>query len=128
MHHMSHIFHLVEQKYEYSLRKDTTRATHVPYFKAIQHFISQLEEHIRANNTEALETELSDILRDYCNLLHTLEKEWYINQKKNIFDKCLEKYEERVSGHRDESIDRTETKTLQSSRLFHKQVLSDNTQ
>jgi hypothetical protein len=58
MQQIAHIFHLIEQKYSYSLKKNPTRATHVPYLTNIQHDIKSIEECITANNSAHLEDKL----------------------------------------------------------------------
>jgi len=125
MQQVDHIFHLVEQKYNYSLQRDPTWATHVPYMTSLQHSIKTIENEISANRSAHLEDELGDILWDFCNMIYTLKKEWYIDSYHNVWERALDKYEERVWGVK-EWISREHTKWLQKQRLFQEQVLKNS--
>lgn len=125
MQQLAHIFHLIEQKYNYSLEKNPTRATHVPYLTNIQLDITWVEELITANNSAHLEDKLGSIMRDFYNTLYTLQKEGYIDSVHNVMERALETYEERLSWVQ-EWIDRETTKGIQKERLFQEQVLKNN--
>ncbi len=125
MQQFSHIFHLVEQKYNYSLQKDAPRATHVPYLTNLQLDMSSIQDQIRANNNVKLEADLWGVLRDFCNMIYTLEKEWYIDSVYSVIERTLETYEERVNGVK-EWQDREASKWLQKERLFQEQVLRNS--
>jgi len=118
MQQFDHIFHLVGQKYYYNLEKDPTRATHVPYMSKLQYDSILLEEEITANNVWPLEEILWSMLRDYCNLVYTLQKEGYIDSVYNVLEKTLETYERRVS-QTDEEKSTDSLSRLQRQRLFH---------
>jgi len=125
MQQLAHIFHLIEQKYNYSLEKDPTRATHVPYMTGLQYGLDGLDDKIVANASAHLEDELGNILRDFCNLIYTLQKEWYIDSTHNVWERALDKYEERVWGIK-EWKDRNHSKWIQKERLFQEQVLKNS--
>ncbi len=125
MQQLAHIFHLIEKKYDYSLEKDPTRATHVPYLTSLQHELKHVEELIVANNSVHLEAKLWSLLWDYCNMLHTLQKEGYIDSVHNVMERTLETYEERVDGIK-EGTEREDTKWVQKERLFQEQVLKNS--
>ena len=125
MQQVSHIFHLVEQKYNYSLQKDAPRATHVPYMSSLQHALTSIDEEIRANNCVKLEADLWWILRDFCNMIYTLEKEWYIDSVHTILERTLDTYEERVNGIK-EGEDREARAWIQKERLFQEQAVRNS--
>lgn len=124
MQQIAHIFHLIEQKYNYNLTKDPPRATHVPYLTNLQLDLTNVEELITANNSARLEDKLGGILRDFCNTLYTLQKEGYIDSIHTVMERWLETYEERLSWI-DSGIDRETTKGIQKERLFQEQVLKN---
>ncbi len=124
MQQLAHLLHLIEQKYNYSLDKNPTWATHVPYLTNLQHDLQKVEELITANNSAHLEDMLWSIMRDFYNSIYTLQKEGYIDSVHNVMERALDTYEERLSWIK-EWTDRETTKWIQKERLFQEQVLKN---
>lgn len=71
--------------------------THEMYIKAIAEELKETSHEIKDKNSIYLENELWDIFWTYINLLHTLDKKWYIKSEK-VFDRSFKKFQERISG------------------------------
>ncbi len=67
------------------------------YLDAIVKEVLEVEEEFKKNNSVYLEDELWDIFWDFLCLLHWLEKDWMIDDVKNVFYRCYEKYDLRLS-------------------------------
>ena len=64
-----------------------------------QWMIEEVEEafdEIKEKNSIYLEDELWDVFWDYCCLLQSLQKEWYIENVENVFKRSYKKFSERI--------------------------------
>lgn len=87
----------IEQKFNYyKLNKDEHRNNSSTYFTEIMNEVVEAKAEDKIDNALYLEDELSDILRDYLNLLYSLEKEWKIRSINMVFDHAVQKHKERV--------------------------------
>lgn len=59
--------------------------------------IEEVLEQFKENNTVYLEDELWDLLWIYLNLLIKVEKEWLIEDRKNVLQRALDKFSGRLA-------------------------------
>jgi NTP pyrophosphatase (non-canonical NTP hydrolase) len=112
---------LAREKYLFEKEQKTSRDTHTHYLSWLPEEIAEVQQEVRPDNQIYLENELSDVLRDYLNILYTLEQEWLISSYVNVFDTAYKKYEERVHDKM-KGIGREETKARQKKRLIQHHI------
>jgi NTP pyrophosphatase (non-canonical NTP hydrolase) len=66
------------------------------YFKSVKEELEEAKEEYKENNSIYLEDELWDVLWTYLCLLYSLENEWKITDVDKVFERCYEKFIERV--------------------------------
>lgn len=66
------------------------------YLHWLKDEVSEVFEEIKDNNHVYLEDELWDILWDYLNVLHYLEREGKIRSAEHVFHRSFQKFSERV--------------------------------
>lgn len=97
----------------------TDRTTYEHYLIWMKEEIEEAENEIKLNNQIYLADELADVLRDYINVLVTLEEHGYIDSVEQVVDACHTKYEERITD-KFNGIDRAITKQRQKQQLQQK--------
>lgn len=106
----------IKQKFDFNQTKNQSWNNPTTYMQGIQDELEEVKVEFEANNTIYLEDELGDILRDYLNLLHTLERNGKIRSVDHVISHSLTKYSERVTNHIN-WIDRKDTKNKQKKEL-----------
>ena len=95
---MEKIINLSKERIKYlEKRTEPWYKWYETYISGIKNELQEVEDELKGNNTVFLETELWDIFWAYICLLHSLEENWYINNKENIFERCYKKFSERLS-------------------------------
>ncbi len=89
------ILELVKRKHKIDIENNW--GTSGMFLEALREEICEAEEEIKLGKRVYLEDELGDVLWNYIHLLHKLENENKIEIQK-VFERCSEKYDERVSG------------------------------
>ena len=115
---IKNILALVQEKWEFEHTYNTKRSTYKPYLEWIVEEIQEATTEIKPNNTVYLEDELSDILRDYLNILETLTREKYIHSPEAVFSRCHNKYKERYA-------DKVANITWETTKKRHKKILEE---
>lgn len=82
--------------------------------------MQEMKDELKAGNQVFLEDELGDIFWDYICLLENLEAEWKI-QKTRVFDRCYEKFSERLNPDGSNNGDWYEVKEKQKEKLKREQ-------
>ena len=90
------------------------------YVDWIKNEIEEVEEEIKNKKYIYLEDELGDVFWDYCCLLESLEQEWKI-VKSRVFDRCYQKFSERIGENADAGHNWDEVKVFQKERLQKEQ-------
>lgn len=67
------------------------------HLQTIYDELAEVKEEMKKDNMIYLEDELSDIMRNYMNLLYLLEDEWKISSWKKVFERSYSKFSERVN-------------------------------
>lgn len=96
------------------------------YIEWLKEEIEEVKEEIKELNSVYLEDELWDIFWDYLCLLHSLEEENKIKTKK-VFERCYEKYIERLwTSAEFEQVNWEDIKKKQKERLKNEHNLRYN--
>jgi NTP pyrophosphatase (non-canonical NTP hydrolase) len=66
------------------------------YFESVKQELQEAKEEYKDNNSVYLEDELWDVFWTYLCLLNSLESEWKITSIDKVFERCYEKFIERV--------------------------------
>lgn len=90
------------------------------YIEWIKNEIEEVEVEIKNKKYIYLEDELWDVFWDYCCLLESLEAEWKI-MKSRVFDRCYQKFSERIGENADSGHNWDAVKILQKERLQKEQ-------
>lgn len=94
---------------------------HLLYLNWIKDEIQEVKDELKPNNTVYLEDELWDILRDYINLVITLEVEWLITDSHKVFEKAWTKYSERTDDGKEYTVKRRNKIKTKQKELLKKQ-------
>ena len=116
------IFEVVEKKNLLDCDKTWSKGS-ITYFEELKKELEEVKEELNSNKAAYLETELADVFWDYLNLLSNLEKEEKIVSDR-VFERCLEKYTERISGI-EEGKKWADIKENQKKKLEQEQKLLD---
>ena len=90
------------------------------FVKWIESEMQEMKDELKTGNQVFLEDELGDIFWDYICLLENLEAEWKI-QKTRVFDRCYEKFSERLNPDGSNNGDWYEVKKKQKEKLKREQ-------
>ncbi len=107
---------LAAQKYDLELTSSSSWTDFRNYLQWVKDEILEIESEIKHNNHVYLEDECGDLLRDYINLLYTLQQSGYIGSVTNVFLRAKNKYTERVADQKS-GVSRSDTKKRQKERL-----------
>ena len=94
------------------------------YFREVKLELEEVAQELNSGRNCYLEDELGDVLWDYLNLLASLDTENKI-QMKRVFERCLEKYRERVEAIKT-NTPWSEIKAIQKERLAKEQERREN--
>lgn len=108
----------IERKYKVYERINPNWNSITMYLDGLRSEVQEVEQEIKDNNLVYLEDELWDILRDYMNLLHILEKQEKIRSRRDVFKRSFDKYSERIDD-KEKWILRKDTKEKQKKRLIN---------
>ncbi len=92
----------------------------VSHFDAMFHELEEVRAEMDAGKRVYLEDELGDIFWVFICLLEWLEQEWKI-EKQRIFERCYQKFSERIGNDGLWVADWDEVKKLQKERLKQEQ-------
>ncbi len=92
------------------------------FLRWIENEIEEMKDELKNWNQVLLEDELGDIFWDYICFLENLESEWKIT-KARVFDRCYEKFSERLNPDGSNNGDWYEVKKRQKEKLIREQQL-----
>jgi|GEM_PF-868416 len=103
---LSSIFSLARKKYQIDQKRGDAKYLDVNWMlDEIVAEVDEVREEIKPNNSVYLEDELGDILWGLVVLAISLEEKGLISSAEALVDRCLQKYEERISPLQGEQED-----------------------